>query len=146
MASISRFRRRAIEIGRGIELNAKLIVEDVAVAVTGVLANVTPRDTGLARSNWVASVGDSPDLSPRAIRSPGDVVSEVRGRVSRVGADATVTIANGGNKVPYLQFLNAGSSQQAPAGFVQNAAAVGAAVASEARILRPRNPRGRRII
>lgn len=145
MPSLSRFRKRAVEIARGVEENSALVVEGVALRVVGTLARTTPVDTGLARGNWVVSVGSAPDLSPRPPRSAGEVLDEARTRLRSVRADATVTVANGGQKVPYITRLNAGSSRQAPAEFVQNAAAAGLAAAAEARILRPRGGRGRRV-
>lgn len=109
--------------------------------MTGALAEGTPVDTGLARSNWLVRRG-SPDLSERAPRSTSETVGEalrvLAGRPTAEGEE--VIIANGGDKVPYLMLLDQGSSQQAPAGFVRAAVGVGIGVARRVRLLADRSP------
>lgn len=85
----------------------------------------TPIDTGFARANWIPRIGE------RVTRPSGE-------RPTRPGAKFTDTSAQqqgvfevrGGyridlgpiyvsNPVPYIAQLNAGSSRQAPPGFVE---------------------------
>ena len=100
-----------------------------ALGALAAVSKNTPVDTRLARSNWVANIG-SIDLSERAIRSFQEVVDEGRATLSESalrsamlgsGDIVEIHIANGGDKVHYLEYLNRGSSRQAPAGFVQSA-------------------------
>ena len=99
-----------------------------AISIIQTLARTTPKLSGLARSNWLASVG-SLDLSDRPIRSPAEVVKEARTMLDLVAIrraissrdEVSIHIANGGEKVPYLGVLNRGSSTKAPAGFVRMA-------------------------
>ena len=115
-----------------------------ALSVVRTVVRTTPVDTGKARSNWVASVG-APDLSERAIRAPSEVIDEERENLNEGAIKAQIAgrdvveihVANGGEKVPYLDRLNQGSSRQAPAGFVQAALVAGAVPPlAKARILR----------
>jgi hypothetical protein len=75
-------------------------------------------DTAFARSNWVASIG-TPDLSLRAIRSINATVNEIKSVTANAKADEEIHIANGGDKAPYVKYLNEGSSFQAPANFAR---------------------------
>lgn len=100
--------------------NTELLVERSVNAAGASLVRATPVDTGLARSNWVARVGARPDLSDREIRSPEATIDEIES-IARRGKLGPVSIANGGDKIPYLRPLNDGSSRQAPAGFIRQA-------------------------
>ena len=81
----------------------------------------TPVDTGWARSNWIPRIGGT---YPRPVGSRQEVdhAAQEAGIASvAVGyhlEDGYVTITN---NVPYIVPLNAGSSAQAPAGYVQAA-------------------------
>jgi hypothetical protein len=79
----------------------------------------------LAKSNWIAILGASPDFSPRPPRSENETIDEASSTIRGAKADGQITIANGGDKVPYLGRLNNGSSFQAPAGFVEKAILAG---------------------
>lgn len=98
------------------------------------LVTTTPVDTAFARSNWVASIG-APDLSLRAIRGVNATVNEIKNITATVKYDQEIHISNGGEKVPYLKYLNAGSSFQAPANFVRLALMNARGVPQDARLL-----------
>lgn len=92
----------------------------LALGVHGRLVEGTPVDTGWARSNWLPSVG-----VPRgeAVGEPGSLDNSAAGfGQSEVAgwkiADGPIYITN---NVPYIRNLNAGSSKQAPSGFVESA-------------------------
>jgi len=81
----------------------------------------TPVDTGAAKDSWNASVGHA-DLRIRDRQAgyynplgepDGERIPEIPG-VAPWGAEIHVS-----NNVPYINDLNAGSSRQAPAGFVE---------------------------
>jgi len=81
----------------------------------------TPIATGWARANWIARLNTRP--SGVAGGSPESVNdSESTGSVAGVAASyrlpSKVYISN---NVPYITFLNEGSSKQTPRGFVQDA-------------------------
>lgn len=132
--SLRRFGNRIRELAEGLEHNAASLTQEVAEHVHGAVVLATPVLTGLARSSWTAAVG-APDLSPRAPRTELETIHEAQAAIRSAPADSEIHVANA---VPYLAELNAGSSRKAPAGFVERAAAVGAAVAGQARLLRRR--------
>lgn len=90
----------------------------MALNIHGGLVEETPVDTGWARSNWLPSVG-----VPRrdTVGEPGKPNDAAAGLGQSEVADWK--IADGPiyvtNNVPYIQRLNAGSSTQAPSGFVE---------------------------
>jgi hypothetical protein len=105
------------------------------MAIIRSLAENTPVLTTLARSNWLANIG-RPDLSPRGFRSIAAVKEEARGKINEVKADENIHIANGGEKVPYLSLLNDGTSDQAPAGFVNGSIFDGIAALQNTQLLK----------
>ncbi|HET6416469.1 MAG TPA: hypothetical protein VFG22_09250 [Polyangiales bacterium] len=74
----------------------------------------TPVDTGRARGNWQSSRDIEP-VGELGIRSGGDAVSEGV-TVTRTLAPYTVSYIT--NNLPYIEFLEAGGSDQTPAGMV----------------------------
>lgn len=92
-------------------------VRAVALVVDTTLVNTTPVDTGRARSNWMPSL-NVPNVR---IVEPGDITS-VDTVFSKYKIGDTILITN---SLPYIKFLNAGSSRKAPAGFVEDALAIG---------------------
>ena len=108
------------------ETGALLAIESIAE-----LRKVTPVDTGWAAANWVASVNNA---NPRALKTP----STRAGRAAKIPTalargeasirklstyktrQGPIFVVNG---VPYIVFLNAGSSAQAPRNFVPQAIA-----------------------
>ena len=120
-------------LASGLEDRAGRLVEEVAERVHGALVLGTPVKTGNARSNWLVGVG-APRSGVVPIRSEVETINDgaatIRGRVK---GDAEVNITN---DVDYLTLLNAGSSRQAPAGFVEKAVAIGVRVAVQFRLLR----------
>lgn len=106
---------------------AARIVTKITLDCTANLIETTPIDTGWARSNWVPSVGDGTGPAQPASKPGPAEVAGAQGQQQAGLASVLagyrislgrVTIANG---VPYIQRLNDGHSQQAPAGFVQRA-------------------------
>lgn len=93
----------------------------------------TPVDTGLARGNWRPSL-NVPVSRPTSLVDPTGAGAVARiesvGRQFHLG-DTLYLV----NRVPYIGRLNAGSSPQAPAGFVQAAVQRGLARARASRRL-----------
>ncbi len=144
MAKPAVFARRIRELAEAVEPRTGEAQALVAARAGKSVVTNTPVDSALARSNWVAS-GDQPDLSERPPRSAQQTVDEIEQRVSAIaafGRGQDIHVANGGEKVPYMGRLDAGSSTQAPAGFVREGALAGLAALNNFRILR--RFRGRR--
>jgi len=77
----------------------------------------TPVDTGYARANWVPTIGAPLE----------GVVANDAERAGHAAAILSYDLSRGpvyvSNHVPYVQRLNSGHSQQAPAAFVERAVA-----------------------
>ena len=83
-----------------------------ALGVDAELVEQTPVDTGRARSNWFASIG-SPSGQTTEQTSPQTF--DNKSIYDRYKLNQTIFITN---NLPYIVPLNNGTSQQAPAGFV----------------------------
>jgi len=88
-------------------------VRKVALTVDRELVLKTPVDTGRARSNWI------PSLEAPSVRlvEPGQK-PDIDGELAQYTVDKTIFITN---NLPYIRRLNEGHSDQAPAGFVDDA-------------------------
>src|SRR5262245_4678635 len=121
--------RRRRRLAMTAEAVARALVEfverGIRIVVLEVHSNLvarTPKDTTWAASNWIPRVGAA-QTTPVGRRgyAPGDVTFGPQGQ----GRDevARYRLSHGdvfvSNNVPYIGSLNAGSSAQAPAGFVQ---------------------------
>lgn len=94
---------------------------DLAVDINRRLESDTPKKTGLASKNWIASH----EAVPRGKATypvAAAAVAQAAGLASIRGFDAKrdkqIVVQN---NVPYISDLNDGSSRKAPAGFVQSA-------------------------
>ena len=100
------------------------LVKKLTLNVTACLQDATPVDTGWARSNWVPQIG-SPFRGTAGTKEDADngnidASTTQKGLSSVVGSyQITMGPVYISNNVPYIKFLNEGSSQQAPAAFVQ---------------------------
>lgn len=117
-------------VGELDRLTAQLVTA-FSVNITAELIERTPVDTGWARANWVPRIGDgeveeeTADADPA--RVPARSAEQSAALFNLVSGDyridqGAVFIGNG---VPYIVQLNEGSSQKAPAGFVQQAIVAG---------------------
>ena len=90
----------------------------LAVNAHANLVEATPVDTGWARANWIPSLG-TPVVtiagSPKAV-SKAESDAGLAVVLAFKLADGAIFVSN---PVPYVRFLDAGSSTQAPAGFVR---------------------------
>ena len=113
-------------MGREADRVAGLLVRAVqngtkvlALNINEGLIDGTPVDLGWARANWVMSIGRASDdlIGGRDSFDTGQQelgMAEVASRYRL--ADGPIFITN---NVPYIEALNTGSSDQAPAGFIE---------------------------
>lgn len=117
------------------KFEAEIVINTVAE-----LAKNTPVDVGTARSNWIVTLGRAA-LNTRAAFSPfssrhrggdGGSIGETRNQAGVVWSASSAIGANKNgqdiyisNNLPYIQRLNEGWSDQAPAGFIQAAVLAG---------------------
>lgn len=121
---------------------SEMIIEFVT-EVVAILKETTPFDTGHARANWIPSIGSPISRIDGLIKE-----TKKKGRFTTAGKmqDAglaemlTYRLADGdayvSNPVPYVRFLNYGTSDQAPANFFE------AAVQKAISIVEARNGSG----
>jgi len=109
-------------VGRIIQ---KIALDIVANLVASPPEGGTPVDTGWARANWVPRIGEPfrGTAGTREQAEQGNVSNSEQG--AGIASVLGYTLARGrvfiSNNVPYIGRLNAGSSRQAPAGFVEAA-------------------------
>jgi len=120
--------RRAISLA--LERAVERAVGEIAVNATANLIATTPVDTGCARANWVPSIG-APHAGVVGAEGAPDTSAQRAGLADVLRFKLADGKAFVSNNVPYIGRLNAGSSTQAPAAFVE--AAVAQAVAEAKR-------------
>lgn len=105
----------------------------LAVNAQANLIEATPVDLGWARANWLPSLG-SPVVtvsgSPEAI-DPAAPANAMAAVLAFRLEDGAIFVSN---NVPYIRRLDAGSSTQAPAGFVRKAIAAAILDAGNGRL------------
>lgn len=127
MASLSNFSRRITIIGDGIAENADRTVRRVALVADQVLVSGTPVDTGRARSNWLVQLNQPAEGIIEAY-VPGEfgttggantqaALNQAQAAISNYTHGDVIHITN---NLPYMQALNDGSSDQAPANFIED--------------------------
>ena len=95
----------------------RLLCQKLALDIDRRLVLKTPVDTGRARANWLASVGQpSSEVSGREDPTGAAAISQAANEITRAQFFPVIYL---NNNLPYIGALNAGSSQQAPAGFVE---------------------------
>ncbi len=91
-------------------------IREVAINAHAEIARRTPVDTGYARANWQITIG-----------APASSAVEIGGAPLALALESYDPERDGAvfitNNAKYIRRLNAGHSQQAPAGFVEAAIA-----------------------
>lgn len=137
MATIAQFSQNIRKRSSQIENAGSRVVRATSKRALKALVRATPVDEGVARSNWRVGIGGTPTAIIKAY-APGKNlgigerananaaiaagfarIDTVRGVSGRGGGLKTAVIIV--NNTPYIEVLNAGSSKQAPAGFIQMA-------------------------
>ena len=115
--------RQVRVVADALRKDASRVVREVAIGLHGRLVEDTPVDTGFAQNNWVPQVGSAFEGTAgtradaeagRLDRGPAAAGLAEVARYDVSQGDVHVT-----NNVDYIEKLNAGSSAQAPAAFVQ---------------------------
>lgn len=142
MADLDQFSRNIKILGVRVTENVDKAMRTIALAIDQAVVTATPVDTGRARSNWLVSLEEPSEneIEPYVEGEKGSTGNEnisaalAQGRdvVDKYGPGDTIFITN---NLPYIQQLNAGSSSQAPAGFVEQAVDAAAAAVGNVTIL-----------
>jgi hypothetical protein len=120
VADLREFAKQIRLLGKAVEENADTLVRKTALAIDTGVVMATPVKTGRARANWRVQAGSmNPETLPPP-SSPGAGVSaalaEALTAVAEYRGEGEIHISN---NLPYIHRLNAGSSTQAPEGFVE---------------------------
>lgn len=128
-------RRMAIRskvFAKGVEKKIKR----AAVAADTALVTTTPRDTGRAKGNWVASIGQPQEI----VFHEDDFPSDAEAQSDAQSVISSWKLGRGPifitNSLPYIIPLNEGSSAQAPNGMTDAAIQAAQAQLRSGKILR----------
>ena len=142
--------RRMNKLGGTITKGVSKLAQDVAKGIGATVVDTTPVDTGLARSNWRATIsapasGTIPPYSPGNQLGIGEAANALATKAQQKQAidrfdaskHASIFITN---NVPYIGALNDGSSPQSPGGMVEMGIQTGRLVlqAKARKVLDPR--------
>lgn len=110
---IKRFRQKT-------EKRGDTVVRKTVIDLMSRVVNETPVDTGRAKGNWQVGVNQEPQGTVETTDKQGNAtVSKGTSEALRGSLGDVWYITN---NLPYIGVLEAGSSAQAPKGFVRNAA------------------------
>jgi len=127
-----RILRSRNELRAIIEGGTAEVIRRIQLRSLQTLASATPVDTGHARSGWTPNVGspvvDRLDRPKDDTTAKGAASSRLAANRAKAEAIAKTYLLRQGrvfisNNVPYVVFLDQGSSAQAPANFVERALA-----------------------
>ena len=139
MADMKTFSRRIRTRAAKVSKNTDGLVRKVILAVDQAVVLATPVDTGRARANWRPSIGTMDTDTLPAPSNPGTGL-----RQALADGEAVAARYQGGNKsptvhitnsLPYIKYLNDGSSKQAPRNFVNTAILLAVSAVKQARIV-----------
>lgn len=105
------------KFGDQVRISHRQLCQRIALDIDQRLVLATPVDTGRARSNWLASVGQ-PRTDEVGTRDAGSAIAEAAGVINAAPDFPLIYLSN---NLPYIKRLNEGSSKQAPAAFVETA-------------------------
>lgn len=112
---ISEFQAFTHEAVKNLDVESQLkVLRGFALKFIGEVVPKTPVDTSQARGGWTAMKGSGLGLEMGPGAAEGRRQSSYT--ESKRGKEASLTIHNG---VPHIVYLELGSSQQAPSGFVR---------------------------
>lgn len=138
------FSKRIKTIAKEVGVNSNSMMRKTVITVASAVALRTPVDTGRARSNWQTQIGSAAGgvINNFAKGSKGttgaaavaQVTSQAVAEMERLKvSDTDVYISN---NLVYIDALNKGSSQQAPAGFIQSAIMAGLSAIRKSRLVK----------
>lgn len=141
MPSLAAFGRSAKRLSKRIRDNVDAGWRATALVVDQTVVTSTPVDTGRARSNW--RVDTKPSTDQRAPYAPGEGGSTAAANTAAALAQGREAVQSAvgdalyiSNNLDYIGELNAGSSAQAPANFVEKAVDAGVQQVRKIRALR----------
>lgn len=135
MADLKTFSRRIKTRANKINKNSDTLVRKVLLAVDQAVVLATPVDTGRARANWQPTL-DAP--ASGTLPEPKSAGAGMRQALDAAGAVAANykkgQVVHITNNLQYIEYLNQGSSSQAPANYVGTAILIAVSVVRGSKI------------
>jgi hypothetical protein len=110
------WRNRPTNYSKQAKKDSVSFATDAALRILRGLIAISPIDTGRFRGNWVVGVGSRDYEQVDAVISPATALGSGRAELNKARFGQEINISN---NLLYAAPLNDGSSQQAPANFVQ---------------------------
>lgn len=145
MTTMRGFAKRMRKHADGVVDNSDAMIRTVVITAASSVAMGTPVDTGTARGNWRTNIGVAPPDAKHDPYAHGEGGSSGPANLAAVVAQTTeemrVYVGDRkdvyiSNSVPYIERLNAGWSDQAPAGFIQKAVQAAVNAVRKARLIK----------
>lgn len=140
MGSLKDLSKKMERLSRAIPVNVKRGLKETVLVIDQALVTSTPVDTGRARANWIVGTGPSTAAIDAYFPGKGGATAAANAEAALQqardfldGADVSVIYIS--NNLEYIQYLNEGSSAQAPAGFIEAAVDAGIAHVKTIRVL-----------
>jgi len=125
MITIPNLKKFEIDVDKfadSLGLDVALVVKKLSFDIFADVVVGTPVDTGRAMNNWVISIGspsrDVTDVGGSSASIAASKEGTAVGKLAEVKPFDTVWISN---NLPYIGFLEEGTSKQAPKGWVEKA-------------------------
>lgn len=108
----------SLSIAAELESEVNKITQVISLNVLRSLVTMTPVDTGRAKGNWFVSSSERSNRSISEFRRARQAIAAGTATIHNIINDRYPTVAIS-NNLPYIEKLEQGSSDQAPAGFVE---------------------------
>jgi len=120
LQNVSEFKADLAKLSKALDHDYVALRKRVAWEIYNEFTLRNPVDTGYSRANWKIGIGEIDEsVSTPPARGGGAVMPSPPpdlGLISQINAENTVYITN---SVDYIQYLNEGTSKQAPSGWIQ---------------------------
>lgn len=130
-SNLAQFARSIRKRAVGVEPAVSDVLRRVALVANQAIVMATPVDTGRARANWQVSIDTEITTETGSTNFQAQMAANQNTIKSYKNGALIIQ-----NNVPYISKLNAGSSAQAPAGFVQRALQAAARAVAKAKVVR----------
>lgn len=139
MGSLKDLANKMDRLSRAIPVNVKRGLKQTVLAIDQVLVVSTPVDTGRARSNWIVGLGPSTRMIDAYVPGEGGGTGGANAAAALQQAKDflsanDVSVIYISNNLGYIQYLNEGTSAQAPAGFIEAAVRAGEAAVKAMKV------------
>lgn len=115
MAGVDDFILSITDFGKGLDRDVSQLQKKIFIELIPRVVFRTPVDTGLARGNWIISLDAPVDIIVEPDPNGQLTVDNALAMLENIRPFQNIFFQN---NVPYIEFLELGSSSQAPGGMV----------------------------